>query len=222
MQKFVSLLIVLLLIGACAHSPSATQQQSQTHYKVKSGESMASIAADLNIPFELLRRSNPWLDPSRIKPDMKLLVPDQRAVQRYQAELDKERHHQMPIQGHIWPLQHVSVSSPYGPRKGRMHKGIDLRAPIGTPILATNHGKVVFSGVKGGYGNLVVVDHGYGVHTAYAHNSSNLVKKGQRVTRGQTIAKVGQTGKATGPHVHYEIRRNGKAVNPTRHMHAAL
>ena len=129
-----------------------------------------------------------------------------------------------PIQrtGFIWPLNTINVSSRYGYRRGRLHAGIDLTAPRGTSIYASAAGKIVFSGYQRSYGYIVVIDHGGGTETAYAHNSRNLVDKGQRVKQGQTIARVGRSGNATGNHVHFEYRRYGKAVDPVRHVQAAL
>lgn len=99
-------------------------------------------------------------------------------------------------------------------RRGRMHKGLDIAAPIGTPIFAPADGRVSFVGRKGGYGKTVVVDHGGGVHTLFAHNSEIEVEEGDIVVRGQGISKIGMTGRSTGPHLHYEVRINGRPVNP--------
>ena len=222
MRNLVFTIATLIFISACVQQTPSYQYTTQSYYKVKFGESMQSIASSLNIPYELLTRTNPWLDPARIKPEMKLVIPSDAVVSQYQSELNNFTRQQENMHGHIWPLKKISVSSPYGPRNGRMHKGIDLRAPRGTPIFTTDDGVVIFSGVKGGYGKLVVIDHGYDIHTVYAHNSQNLVRKGQRVKQGETIAKVGRTGKATGHHVHYEFRRDGKAVNPTHTIQAGL
>ena len=99
-------------------------------------------------------------------------------------------------------------------KKYKRHTGIDYSAAHGTPIFATAGGKVEYAGWRGGYGKLVVIRHPNGYKTYYGHGSRLLVKKGAYVKQGQTIARVGQTGQATGPHVHYEIRINGKPVNP--------
>ena len=96
------------------------------------------------------------------------------------------------------------------------HKGIDVAAAIGTPIYAPADGVVVFSGKKEGFGNFVMMAHGYGVVTGYGHNAQNLVMAGQVVKRGEQLATVGQTGRTTGPHLHYEIWLNGRVVDPKR------
>lgn len=113
------------------------------------------------------------------------------------------------------------VTSGFGMRnhpilKGRRaHKGLDIAAPTGTEIVAPGGGTVIFSGRKGGYGNTVIVDHGYGYTTLYAHCSRLLVEKGAVVSRGDVIALVGSTGRSTGPHLHYEVRINNDHMNPS-------
>ncbi|MDQ3381448.1 MAG: peptidoglycan DD-metalloendopeptidase family protein [Actinomycetota bacterium] len=115
--------------------------------------------------------------------------------------------------GFIWPVNGPVVSV-FGWRWGRMHEGIDIAAPMGASVWAAAAGTVIHSGWLGGYGLLVVVDHGNGLATAYAHNSSLLVGVGQRVSQGETISLVGSTGNSSGPHVHFEVRANGAAVDP--------
>ena len=110
------------------------------------------------------------------------------------------------------------VTSRFGARWGRTHTGIDIGAPTGTPIKAAAGGTVIFSGWKGTLGKLVVVSHGNGVQTYYAHCSSLLVSSGQIVSAGQLIAKMGNTGRSTGPHLHFEIRSNGYAINPQSYI----
>ena len=99
-----------------------------------------------------------------------------------------------------------------------MHEGIDIGVPAGTPIHAAASGRVVYSGWMGGYGNLVAIDHGRGLSTAYGHQSSVAVSNGQIVTQGQVIGYVGCTGLCTGSHLHFEVRVNGTAVDPMRFL----
>ncbi len=123
------------------------------------------------------------------------------------------------------PVRSADFTSGYGvrsdPFKGRaaMHAGIDLAGPLGTPIYATADGLVTDAGYNsGGYGNLVKLDHGRGIETRYGHLSAMLVRAGQRVTRGQVIGRMGSTGRSTGSHLHYEVRLDGRAVNPIPFM----
>ena len=119
--------------------------------------------------------------------------------------------------GFIWPVS-GPVTSVFGWRWGRMHEGIDIAAPSGTPVRAAASGTVVYSGWMGGYGNLVVLDHGGGLATAYAHHSGNAVGIGQAVVQGQVVGYVGCTGSCTGPHLHFEVRVNGAAVDPLGYL----
>jgi murein DD-endopeptidase MepM/ murein hydrolase activator NlpD len=116
--------------------------------------------------------------------------------------------------GLLWPMRGGLVTSRFGMRWGRMHQGTDIAAPYGTPILAAADGKVIFSGWEGGYGQLVIVDHGNGLKTKYGHCSQLLVHLGEAVRQGDLLGKVGTTGHATGPHLHYEVIREGMASNP--------
>jgi len=113
--------------------------------------------------------------------------------------------------GYIWPAQGV-LTSHYGWRWGRIHQGIDIAAPIGTPIVAAAAGEVIGVGWYGGYGNLIKLEHLDGSVTYYAHNRRNLVTHGQKVEQGEQIAEMGNTGNSTGPHLHFEIRLSNKEV----------
>lgn len=112
-------------------------------------------------------------------------------------------------------------SSGFGRRWGRMHEGIDLAGPTGTTIYAPGDGVVTFAGRQSGYGNLIKIKHAFGIETRYGHLSRIRVKKGQRVSQGEVIGDMGNTGRSTGPHLHYEVRVNGRAVDPMRFIKAA-
>ncbi|MDQ1899434.1 DUF5930 domain-containing protein [Paracoccus sp. WLY502] len=112
-------------------------------------------------------------------------------------------------------------TSGFGRRWGRAHEGIDMAAPVGTPIHATGDGIVTYAGRQGAYGNLIKIEHELGVETRYGHLSRIRVKTGQRVSQGELIGDMGNTGRSTGPHLHYEVRMNGRAVDPMSFIKAA-
>ncbi len=160
----------------------------------------------------------------------------QTRIDQMRRDIDLRRESQEEIQGFLndqrslvgakptgWPVKGW-LTSGFGMRqspftgKRKMHEGYDIAARTGTPIYATADGVVSKSETVPGYGKLVVIEHGYGYRTYYGHNSKNLVRAGQRVVRGQEIAQVGNTGRSTGSHVHYEIRRNGVPVNPKKFL----
>lgn len=124
----------------------------------------------------------------------------------------REEHRRLCL---LWPLARNRVNSSFGKRWGRKHQGIDLRAPTGTPVLAALPGRVIHSGTGvRGYGKLIVLKHSRGLSTVYAHNSVLRVKHGQLVAQGDVIALSGATGRVSGPHLHFEVRDHGRAINP--------
>jgi murein DD-endopeptidase MepM/ murein hydrolase activator NlpD len=232
MVKLVFVLSIFLLVTGCAPFQSYVEDPPQRYYLVQPDDNLFSIAFALEVTPGELRRSNPWVDPVYIEPGTRLLIPNFPTGNHYAEENNSDESdpihepNQAAVKqqhGHyIWPVDRIDVSSHYGRRRGRLHTGIDLRAPRGTPIVAAAAGRVIFSGYKRGYGHLVIIDHGGGIETAYAHNNRNTAKKGQRVNQGQLIARVGKSGNATGYHVHFEFRRHGHAINPIRYLQAAL
>jgi murein DD-endopeptidase MepM/ murein hydrolase activator NlpD len=108
--------------------------------------------------------------------------------------------------------------NPFTSRGSEFHKGTDFAASYGQEIVATGDGIVMFSGWNAGYGRMVIISHGYGLSTLYAHNSKLLVNQGDKVTKGQAISKAGNTGRSTGTHLHYEVKLNGKNVNPSKYF----
>lgn len=123
----------------------------------------------------------------------------------------------------LWPTD-GRISSPFGYRSDpinsleKKHEGIDIAAPYGADIRAAANGKVIFSGTNGNYGKCIIINHNNGITTLYAHASSLLVKEGETVKKGDVIAKVGSTGKSTGPHLHFEVRINGTPDDPTKYL----
>ncbi len=143
-------------------------------------------------------------------------------VEHLAREIEKGAEKKLNLKGK-WPIPgDRDITSPYGWRRDpflgeiRWHNGIDIGAPTGTPIRAISPGKVIFSGYSKGYGNLVILQHKGGWESYYAHNEKNLVKVGEEVRAGEIIARVGSTGRATGPHLHLEVRHDGTPIDPLR------
>lgn len=121
--------------------------------------------------------------------------------------------------GFMWPVKEGKVSSFFGKRKRDFHEGIDIRANRGNPIYAAKAGEVIYNSRKiRGYGNMIVIKHDDGMATVYAHNRKNLVKHGEKVKQGQLIGLIGSTGKSTGPHLHFEIRKGELAQDPLLYL----
>lgn len=179
---------------------------------VRQGESLWTIARGYGVTVDSILLFNDLPDPDHVLPGQQLIIPpagghDVVAVMALQA---LQRQETM-----LWPLKEQGIiSSMFGPRNGRVHKGLDIAAPTGTPILAAADGRVTYADWAGTYGMLVVIDHGNGVLTRYAHASAIHVKAGQTVKAGHHIADVGSTGRSTGPHLHFEVEVRGEAVDP--------
>lgn len=150
-------------------------------------------------------------------------VPLQHDELQQLRQLVVARNHRRDHTPSIWPASGY-VSSEYGSRihpisgRAQPHNGIDIAALRGTPVYAPADGVVTYAGDRGGYGLTVVIDHGYGVETLYAHNSRLHVSRGQVIRRGDLISAIGTTGISTGPHLHYEVMVNGKHVNPRTYL----
>lgn len=179
------------------------QTQAEQVYQVRPGDSASVIARKFNTSVPALAEANRLADPNRLQAGQKLIIPGwQRNMPRF-----------------IWPVR-GRISSAYGWRlhpiyKNRQfHGGIDIAVPTGTGVRAAANGKVVRSGYMGAFGYGVVIDHGRGVTTWYGHNSRILVKVGDTVRQGQIIARSGNTGVSTGPHVDFRIKVDGETVNP--------
>ena len=125
----------------------------------------------------------------------------------------------MPVRGYVTERQGMR-RDPFNPSVRDFHTGIDISAPEGTRVVAPADGTVIFAGYRAGYGNIVVVDHKFGVITRYGHLSRFNVQSGQRITRSDVIGYVGSTGRSTGPHLHFEIWVHNKSIDPLRYMAA--
>ena len=182
-------------------------------HQVAVGESLWEIAQRYKVSMDEIAQANSISDPSRIQPNTKIVIPGATRILARDALL---------VNGQLqkafdWPTK-GRISSPFGPRWGKMHNGIDIAVVTGTPIRAAADGRVTYAGWNGGYGILVIVDHGNGIETRYAHNSRLNVKVGQNVQRGQVVSYSGNTGVSTGPHLHFEIRHRNTPVNPQNYL----
>lgn len=178
-------------------------------YDVVAGDTLSSIARHFGVSARQLQDYNKLADPHQLEVGDRLFIP----VTGSQASPPIPAR-QSP---YIWPLSRVAITSVYGSRGGK-HKGVDLRAAKGEPIRAVADGIVAFSGRQSGYGRVVILKHGNDVRTLYAHNKKNKVKAGQRVARGETIAKVGASGNASGAHLHFEFIRGGRPLDPQQYL----
>ncbi|VAX24356.1 hypothetical protein MNBD_NITROSPINAE02-138 [hydrothermal vent metagenome] len=199
---------------------------SRRYHVVRRGETLYRIARRYGVTVSSVKRVNRIRDVRDIKIGTRLLIPAKSSSNRRSGARRKKRvakrYTPPPARSSIrlaWPLKKVKVSSRYGIRSSKKHDGVDLSAPRGTPILAAAPGTVIFSDWgPSGYGKIVIVKHNKQYITVYAHNQKNLIRKGQRVSRGQKIATVGKSGRATGYHVHFELRINRKTVDPERYL----
>jgi murein DD-endopeptidase MepM/ murein hydrolase activator NlpD len=213
-----ALLAGLLELAGCAtaRAPMHPETPLGRWYVVGAGETLALIAQAAGVPAEDILELNGLERADEVKPGMLLFVLAGRQPPAPSAEDPNA-----PRPALRWPLSTVPVvvGSPFGARWGKPHEGIDLPAPIGTPVFAAADGRVVYAGhgVRG-YGNLVVIKHTGELLTAYAHNSMLLVSEGQPVRAGDRIALVGQSGHATGPHLHFEVRSGQIPRDPMSYL----
>lgn len=203
-------LLLLTLVG-CAHF-----ENLQNKHTVQKGETVPRVCHRYQMEFPELAAINPSLERDSLSPDQPEIY-----LSKPRGPLKASYGESFPrMQGSsrfIWPVQGV-VSSEYGRRWGTFHNGIDIRAPFGAQIKAARSGKVIYSGSEDGYGNVVILYHGRGLSTIYAHASKLLVGKGERVQKGKTIARVGSTGRSTGSHLHFEVRRFEEPQNPADYL----
>jgi lipoprotein NlpD len=210
-----------------ARPPISTIKKTDgIHHVVKAGENLFRIGKAYDVPFEELARLNNLRDPSQIRVGQAIFIPgatrqlpvgiitptDSPAVARsVPAPLEPAG------DGLLWPVS-GAINSSFGPRGESFHDGVDIAALEGTAIAAVERGEVVYADQLRGYGNIVIIRHAGGIASVYAHNQVNLVREGQQVGRGEVIAKVGSTGRTTGPHLHFEIRKNNAAQDPLRYL----
>ena len=236
LRPVLGLVVATVLLGALGGAPRRRidpplhpSTPAGVFYIARQGETLAHIARHQGVPVEDLAEINAIAaDAPLAEGQMVFVLAPERsgavvAVEPPAAtvtmpEVDDDVPE--PVGAALaWPLDQVTVSSAFGKRWGRLHEGIDMAAPVGTPVRASAEGTVLYaSDALAGYGKMVVLQHGGDLITAYAHNAMLLVRVGERVRRGQVIARVGQTGRASAPHLHFEVRRGKIPQNPYRFL----
>lgn len=230
--------------SAQSRSPAASPQRQEktpagkqgVWHTVGPGQTFYRICKTYGADPGEVARVNRLPDTARIRAGQKLFIPGARQVLKVEpypgfraapGSLPKKaatdplprRPSSAPL---LWPVPNGKLYSPYGMRNGAMHDGIDISAPAGAAVLAAEDGKVTYSGnTIRGYGNMIVLKHAGNLATVYAHNRKNLAREGEMVRRGQKIAEVGETGRATGSHCHFEVRVGKQAVNPLFYLKEA-
>lgn len=198
---------------------------------IQPGQTLWRIARAYDVPLDVLAAANGIDDPSRVAVGTPVFIAGARAtldVAAYPAPLPSIHTHLPshvdPAKDFLWPVDGGAFMRPFGePRRHHLHAGIDIRGTLGQDILAAKDGTVAFGGgTKTGYGTMVILDHGDGVQTLYAHAQQVLVKEGESVRRGQAIARLGRTGNATTEHCHFEIRMENRAVDPMPYVFGTM
>ncbi|HUU00718.1 MAG TPA: LysM peptidoglycan-binding domain-containing M23 family metallopeptidase [Myxococcota bacterium] len=223
-DKTTFIFAIALLASACGGlaprgmlTPVPDAEAVGVFHVVGPGENLISICRDYGSNPQEVAELNGIEDPGLIRPGQKIFIPDVKgplgknndrrvtsaavSVKKYPGQF-------------IWPVDGM-LTSKFGIRHGRRHDGIDIGAAEGAPVHAAAAGKVLYSGdQQRGYGNLIIIRHAGGMITVYAHNKVILIKEGEKVEQGQVISRVGHTGRANGPHLHFEIRKRTKPRNP--------
>lgn len=228
---FQAVIFTLWLIPGCstrvASPPSPTAKRTAGFYHVvRPGENLFRIGKAYDVPFEEVARLNGIRDASQIRVGQRIFIPG--AARQLPVEIitpvepptvaRNATESEEPFGLVLLAPVNGTINSGFGQRGASFHDGIDIAAPEGSAIRAVEQGEVIYSDQLRGYGNIVIIRHEGGIVSVYAHNQTNLVREGQRVARGEEIAKVGSTGRVTGPHLHFEIRKNNTAQDPMHYL----
>ena len=215
-------MLVAALWSLAGPMACASRSRDGFYYTVEPGDNLYRLGLRFGVSPDVLIEVNRIEDVHSVRVGTRLWIPRRRAAMAKagtakggKAAPRKARRH---VELHFaWPLQ-GKLTSRFGKRHGRWHDGVDLAAKRGTPIRAAEAGKVIHSGSLGDYGKTVIVKHAGHYRTVYAHARKTCVRKGQFVEKGQKIAEVGSTGRASGPHLHFEIRRGETPENPLLYL----
>jgi murein DD-endopeptidase MepM/ murein hydrolase activator NlpD len=208
-KKLIIFILISIAVSACS-----VKKGQYVYWKKQ--QRLSEIAGHYNVSIDEIKKVNPKLAQGNW-----IFIPNKVGIL---DELDNtsavEDYSFVGSGEFIWPVpRYKKISSSFGRRWGKNHDGIDIPAPTGTPIVAVRDGLVKYSDNRvSGYGNMVILDHGKGIYSVYAHCDKNFVDQGSRVKQGQKIATVGSTGRSSGPHLHFEIRTKNKARNPANYL----
>ncbi|MGH7934942.1 MAG: peptidoglycan DD-metalloendopeptidase family protein [Candidatus Binataceae bacterium] len=214
--QFSLALFLAIAAGGCFGPPVPQRAQSAQRltHTVIPGETIYHIAREYGVSGERLMTLNRISDPRDLRVGQTLIIPGHGFAAASAFGIPGEWSVPRASRQFGWPITAGVVSSPFGMRHGVMHDGVDIAAPVGTPVLAADDGVVIYSGHLRGYGNVIIIRHSENYVTVYGHNSVDLIREGARVSRGQEIGEVGETGRATGPNLHFEVRYKNHAQNP--------
>ena len=223
----VFLILAVFFLNACARhkvpreKPSLTPEMKGVYHLVERHQTFYRICKTYGVDLKEVASLNGIMDPSKIQTGQRIFIPGAKKVLKVEIYIDdvvaepvekaKIAYKKLDF---IWPVE-GNINNVFEEAESRRHQGIDISSPLGTPIKASNAGTVIYSNntIKG-YGNLIILRHSEEYVTVYAHNQVNLVEEGTWVEKGEIIGKVGQTGRTSGPHLHFEIRKNNKAMDP--------
>jgi murein DD-endopeptidase MepM/ murein hydrolase activator NlpD len=218
-------LLGALMVAGCGGTAPAHRNlpaaPAQATYVVRPGDTLYHIASHFGVSVSALMSANGISNPRDLRVGQTLLIPGSYRAAR-PAYAGRSRafpyHGARADRQFAWPVSDGVVSSGFGVRNGAMHEGIDIAAPEGTPVRAADGGVVIFCGQLHGYGNTVIISHGDEYATVYAHDEVNFVKEGTRVSRGETIGRIGTSGRTTGANLHFEVRHDNVARNPLAYL----
>ena len=218
------LILVFLSLTDCASQTTISKPRLEGAYHVvTAGETLFRIGKAYGISYQELARVNGIKDAGQIRVGQRIFIPGATRPLPVETITPAEPAPAEPVlpepgfDTFLWPVNGM-INSGFGPRGSSFHDGVDIAALQGTPIVAIEAGEVIYSDQLRGYGNMVILRHAGGIVSVYAHNEANLVREGQTVARGEVVAKVGSTGRVSGPHLHFEIRRNNVAEDPLRYL----
>lgn len=207
---------------SCSTVPTKQTDSKGVYHKIKRGQTLWRIAKTYGIDLELLAKANNLEDATEIKTGGLIFIPNAEKILEVEIYRPADAHVKKAsippsVNREIelgWPVN-GKVTSPYGNRNGKKHDGVDISVPKGTPIKAAAGGIVTFSGRNfNDYGKMIVIKHNSEFSTVYAHNLENILEEGDDVKKGQVIGRVGNSGNASGYHLHFEVRKDEKPINP--------